>query len=235
VSADGSAFKEAAAKPAARPAPSANVANVDKPSPPATEDDLIAEESSGLPIPKRRTMSEGSKTPFRRELNANVPLDLSAVLGFYRRELSRLNWKEESNGAVVAPDNAKLAFSSSEGTAALTLGRKNGETSVNLVTRYPDAAAKAGIIAKPGQSKLLVSNPGDVEATVTINRQTVKVAAGAGMKGPDGAIIDLPPGKYKVSAKLPGKPASEDEIEVGANQTWGILVGPGGVLPMQVY
>jgi hypothetical protein len=80
-----------------------------------------------------------------------------------------------------------------------------------------------------------VSNPGDVEATVTINRQTVKVAAGAGMKGPDGAIIDLPPGKYKVSAKLPGKPASEDEIEVGANQTWGILVGPGGVLPMQVY
>ena len=65
---------------------------------PATEDDLIAEESGGLPMPKRHTMSEGTKTPFRRELNANVPLNLADVLGFYRRELGKLNWKEEIQG-----------------------------------------------------------------------------------------------------------------------------------------
>jgi hypothetical protein len=46
-------------------------------------------------------MSEGTKIPFRRELKASVPLELTDVLDFSRRELGKLNWKEESDGAVV--------------------------------------------------------------------------------------------------------------------------------------
>jgi hypothetical protein len=41
---------------------------------------------------------------------------------------------------------------------------------------------------------------------MTINKQTIKAAAGSGMKGPDGPTLDLPPGKYKFSIKLTGKP-----------------------------
>ena len=91
VTAEGSALEIAAAKPAAVPA---------RPPPckPATAEDLEAEESGGLPMPKRHTMSEGTKTPFRRELKASVPLELTDVLGFYRRELGKLNWKEEPKG-----------------------------------------------------------------------------------------------------------------------------------------
>ena len=63
----------------------------------------------------------------------------------------------------------------------------------------------------------------------------IKVAAGGGTKGPDGAMLDLPPGKHKFSIKMPGKPTSNDELEVGADQTWGLLIGPGGALPLQVY
>ena len=48
-------------------------------------------------------------------------------------------------------------------------------------------------------------------------------------------MLDLPPGKYKFSIKLPGKPAFNDELEVGADETWGLMIGPGGVLPLQVY
>jgi hypothetical protein len=225
VSADGSALKVAAGKLAT---PNTALQS-------ATEDDLVAEESGGLPVPKRHTLSDGAKTPFRRELNANVPLDLAVVLSFYRRELTKLNWKEESQSAEVAADKVNLAYTSPDGPALLTLGRKDGETIVSLAVKNPDAAAKAGVIPKSGQAKVLVTNPNEVEAVITINKQTIKIAAGAGTKGPDGAMLDLAPGKYKFSIKLAGKAASNDELKVGADETWGLLIGPGGALPMHVY
>ena len=231
VAADGSGLKVAATKPAA-PSGTAEPA---KARAPASAEDLEAEESGGLPVPKRHTMSEGTKTPFRRDLKASVPLDLTDVLGFYRRELGKLNWKEESKGAIIAADNAVIAYTSAEGQAVLKLGRKDGKTSVSLTVKNPDAAAKAGIIPKPGRAKLVIGNPNDVEAVVTINKQTIKVAAGVGAKAPDGPTLDLAPGKYPFSIKLPGKPAHNDELEVGADETWGLFIGPGGALPLLVY
>jgi hypothetical protein len=233
VSAHGSALEVAAAKPA-KDTPSNKAAAADTPSQAVTEDDLIAEETGGLPVPKRHTMTVGDKSPFRRQLNANVPLNLADVLGFYRRELGKLNWKEES-GAAITADSAKIAYTSAEGPGTLMLGRKDGETTVFLETRNPEAAAKAGIVAKPGQARLLVSNPNEVEAVLVINKQTIKAAAGSGIKAPDGPMLDLPPGKYKFSVKLAGKPAHDDELEVAADQTWGLFIGPGGALPLHVY
>ena len=232
VSADGPGLKMAVAKsdaPAAAPAAKAD-ANA-----PATADDLVAEESGGLPLPKRHTMSEGTKSTFRRELNAHVPLSLGDVLGFYRRELGKLNWKEEARGAVVAADRVDLAYTSPNGPAILKLGRKDGETTVNLAVRDPGAAAKAGVMPKPGQAKVLITNATDADVMLIINKRTLTAAPGAGTKAPDGPMLDLAPGKYNVSIKQAGKPARDDEIEVGADQTWGLLIGPGGALPLQVY
>jgi hypothetical protein len=231
VAATGSALKATSAKSAEPPdaAPAANAPSQ------ASAEDLEAEESGGLPVPKRHTMTDGTKTPFRRELNANVPLDLNAVLGFYRRELGKRDWKEQGNSPAVTPDSAVLAFTSADGPALLKLGRKDGETTVNLTVRNPDAAAKGGVMPKPGQVKLLISNPNESEAVITINKQTIKAAAGVGMKGPDGPVLELAPGKYKFSIKMPGKPASNDEINVGADETWGVLIGPNGALPLRVY
>lgn len=235
VTADGAALKVAGVKPAGDTPSADKTATADTASQPATEDDLIVEQSGGLPVPKRHTLAIGDKSPFRRTLTANVPLDLKIVLEFYRRELAKLNWKEETSGGVVATDSAAIAFSSAEGPATLKLSRKDNETIVNLATKDADAAAKGGVLPKPGQAKVLVTNPNDVEASITINKQTYKVAAGGGTKGPDGAMIDLPPGKYKFSTKLPGKPASSDELDVDADQTWSVLIGPGGALMLQVY
>jgi hypothetical protein len=201
----------------------------------ASAEDLEAEESGGLPVPKRHTLSEGTQTPFRRELKANVPLELTDVLGFYRRELSKLNWKEESKGAVAAPDNAAVAYASPEGPAVLKLGRKDGETSVSLVVRNPDAVAKSGIMPKPGQAKVMFGNINGAAAAITFNNKTINVAAGAGTKSPDGPMLDVPPGKYKYSIKLPGRPSESDVVEVGADETWGLMIGPGGVLALQAY
>ena len=98
VTADGSGLQVAAAK-SNEPSATASPAPA-----PASAEDLEAEESGGLPVPKRHTMSEGTTTPFRHELKASVPLALADVLGFYRRELGKRNWKEETQGAVVTAD-----------------------------------------------------------------------------------------------------------------------------------
>jgi hypothetical protein len=92
-------------------------------------------------------------------------------------------------------------------------------------------------VPKPGQSKLMFGNIGKSEATVSINQQTIKVAAGAGgPQSPRPPMIDLPPGKYRYAVKIAGGPARNDQIEIGAGDTWGVMIAPSGeVLPLQMY
>jgi hypothetical protein len=72
---------------------------------------------------------------------------------------------------------------------------------------------------------------------ITINKQTIKVAAGAGApQSPDGPTLDLPPGKYQYSLRVPGRPGRTYSITIAAGDSWGLMVGPTGeVLPMQMY
>ena len=212
---------------------------------PAKMTELEAAEDSGLPVPKQHTLSApgtwkapGGQSPFRRELDARVPAELGAVLAFYHGELAKRQWKEAAKGAVVMPDKVVLAFSSPEGPAVLKLGRQGGETTVNLALKNPAEAAKAGVLPAPGQVKLMFGNLGSTEAAITINTKTIKIAAGTGgPTSPNGPTLELPPGKYKYSLKIAGRPARTSELEVGADDTWGLMVPPGGdaVLPLQMY
>jgi hypothetical protein len=210
----------------------------------AVAETLEADPDSALPVPKQRTMTSigtakmpGSDAPFRKELEASVPAELNTVLAFYRSELGKRGWQETAEGAVVKPDQAQLAFTSPDGPATLKLGHKNGETSVNLAQKYPAAAAKADVVPKPGQSKLMFGNIGKSDATVSINKQTIKIAAGAGGPlSPRPPMIDLPPGKYQYALKIGAGPARNNQIEIGAGDSWGVMIGPGGdVLPLQMY
>jgi len=70
--------------------------------------------------------------------------------------------------------------------------------------------------------------------TVTINRQTLRVSPGAGKEG-NGPKLDLKPGTYKAIVKVPGKAAVSEDVKIVAGQTMGLLIGPGGILPLQVY
>jgi hypothetical protein len=199
--------------------------------------------SSALPIPKQHTMSSlgtakrpSGETPFRKELDASIPADLGSVLAFYRSELGKRGWKEASERTVIKPDLAQLAFSSPDGPATLKLGRNNSETTVNLVQKNPTAAAQADVMPKPGQARLMFGNIGNGDAILTINRQTVKIAAGSGApQSPKGPTLDLSPGKYPYAVKVAGLPVRNGMIEVAADDTWGIMVGPGGAMPLQLY
>ncbi|MBR0719456.1 hypothetical protein [Bradyrhizobium liaoningense] len=240
VSADGSGLRMAAAKPAS----TNKQASGNQPGPAKAAGPLESDPESALPVPKQRTSTSlgtaklpGIGAPFRRELEASVPAELSDVLAFYRAELGKLGWQEKPEGAMVAADRVQLAFASPQGPATLKLGRTNGETSVNLVQKNPDAATKADIMPKPGQAKLLLGNMGNQDAQLTINKQTIKISAGAGgPQSPKGPMLDLPPGKYQYALKIAGRPARNEAIELGAGDAWGLMVGPTGeVLPLQMY
>jgi hypothetical protein len=243
VSADGNGLVMANAKIAAKAAGSgASVSN--EPEAKAADEVLEAEADSPLPVPGKRTMRSvgtgkmpGSDAPFRRELEASVPATLNSVLVFYRSELGKRGWLETAEGAMVKPDQVQLAFTSPDGPATLKLGRSKGETSINLTQKYPAAAAKADVVPKPGQSKLMFGNIGKSDATVSINKQMIRIAAGAGgPQSPRPPMIDLPPGKYRYALKIAGGPARNNQIEIGAGDTWGLMIGPGGdVLPLQMY
>ena len=243
VSADGSGLVMANAKIAAKPGATGTAA-ANEPAAKTTDQPLEADPDSALPVPKQRTVTSmgtgkmpGSDAPFRRELEASIPAELNTVLGFYRSELGKRGWKEQADGALVKPDQVRLAFTSTDGPATLKLGRRNGETSVNLAQKYPAAATKADVLPKPGQAKLVFGNMGGSEAAVTINKQTIKIAGGAGgPQSPSRPMLELPPGKYQYSLKLAGRPARNDTVEVTADDAWGMMIAPSGeVLSLQIY
>ncbi|MBR0850395.1 hypothetical protein JQ543_21815 [Bradyrhizobium diazoefficiens] len=243
VSATGSGLIVATAKPVETKSTQAKSAE-SAPAQTKLAEPLKPDPDAALPVPTQRSSSgvsstklPGSDQSFRRELEASIPTDLADVLAFYRTELTKLGWQEKAEGATVTAERAELTFTSPDGPAVLKLGRARGETSVSLVQRNPQAAIKADIMPRAGQARLMLGNMGPKDASLTINNQTVKIAAGAGgPQSPKGPMLDLPPGKYQYALRMPGRPARTDTLTVAAGDAWGLLVGPSGdVLPLQMY
>jgi hypothetical protein len=206
----------------------------------AASDDI----ATGLPRPKPWVLTTAKNSPFIESVHLETPLNLAAVLGFYRVALSKRGWTE-NGGAVVEPDRAVIAFTTTDGPALLRLIHQNDRTIADLSLHKP-AAANARILPRPGQVRLMLGNGADEDAVLTINGQTIELAAGAGRdvtdtretgrKSPDSPEINLPPGKYKVTLKVASGAAQNREFEVAADETWALLVGPAGVpLPLRLY
>jgi hypothetical protein len=204
----------------------------------------IDDSVTGLPLPKPWFLRTAKDSALIKSVHVETPLDLAAVLGFYRAELSKRGWTE-NDGAVVAPDRAVIAFTTTDGPALLRLVHQDDRTIADLSLRKP-AAANAGILPRPGQVRLMLGNKTDEAAVITINTQTVTLAARAGdtlansgdaaVKLPDSQKIDLPPGKYKVTLTVASGAAQNREFEVAAGETGGLLVGPAGApLPVHLY
>jgi hypothetical protein len=166
----------------------------------AASDDVV----TSLPLPKPWFLRTAKNSLVIKSVHVETPLDLAAVLGFYRAELSKRGWTE-NDGAVVAPERAVIAFSTADGPALLRLIHQDDRTIADLSLRKP-AAVDAGILPRPGQVKLLFGNGMDEDAVITINELTIPLADRAGYeladsaadarKLPDSQKIDLSPGKY---------------------------------------
>jgi hypothetical protein len=196
----------------------------------AASDDL----ATALPLPKPWVLRTARTSAFIKSLHVETPLDLAAVLAFYRAELSKRGWME-NDGAAVEPGRAVIKFTTVNGPALLRLVHQDGRTIADLWLRQPAAFfEQTDIQPSPGQVKLMFGNATDEEAVVTINQQTIKLAAEAKLaKSPQ---IDLPPGKYKITLQVASGAAQSREFEVAAGEAWGLLVGPAGVaLPVRLY
>jgi hypothetical protein len=204
----------------------------------AADDDPV----TGLPRPKPWLLTTAKDSTFIKAFHVETPLHLAGVLRFYRLELSKHGWSE-NGGAVVGPDGAVIAFTTSDGPALLRLTRQDDRTTADLSLRKP-ADTNGAILPMPGQVRLLLGNATDEEAVITINEQTIKLSAHAKLteapatrrKSPDSQEINLPPGRYKVSLKIASGAAQNREFEFAADETWGLLAGPAGVpLPVHLY
>ncbi|MET3220495.1 hypothetical protein ABIE85_006818 [Bradyrhizobium diazoefficiens] len=192
--------------------------------------ELTPDPEAKLPAPTRysyrgthTTVVQGVKAPLRIRLEATVPAELGNVLAFYRTELSKLGWQEQRDGAVIAADHVQLAFASPLGPALLELHRKDSSTTVKLVQKNALVATDANVMPEPGQAKLVFANISKTDATLTINEQTIKRAAGA-----HAVSLDLQPGKYSYEMSVPGHPATTNVLDVAAGDTWELTVGPDG-------
>jgi hypothetical protein len=208
-----------------------------------SDDDAV----TGLPRPKPWFVTTAKNSTFIKAFHVETPLDLAGVLRFYRLALSKRGWTE-TDGAVIKSDGAVIAFTTSDGPALLRLSHQDDRTIADLSLRKP-AATDAAIPPMPippmsGQVRLLLGNDTDEEAVITINEQTIELAAGAkltvdtatGRRSPESREITLPPGKYKVSLKIASGAVQNREFEVAADETWGLVAGPAGVpLPLHLY
>ena len=196
------------------------------------DDDPVA----GLPRPKPWLLATAKNSMFIKAFHVETPLDLAGVLHFYRLELSKRGWSE-NGGAVVEPGRVVIAFTTSDGPALLRLTHQDGRTIADLSLRKPAAADAAilpmPILPIPGRARLLLGNDTDEEAVITINEQTIELAAGTkladdlatGRKSPESQEIEIASGAVQ-----------NREFEVAADETWGLVAGPAGVLlPLHLY
>lgn len=184
-----------------------------------------ADPDADMPVPKQHsffssstTHATGIEVPLRVGLETHVPAQLSDVLAFYREELAKRGWEEKPESAEVAADHAQLAFASPKGPATLKLGRAKDETTVSLIQRNTEAAAKANLLPIAGQARLIFGYLAPDVASLTINDQTIKIAGG--INHPQ--TLDLPPGKYSYQLVVSGYRLRTDTITVASGEAWSL-------------
>ncbi|MBR1151716.1 hypothetical protein [Bradyrhizobium sp. JYMT SZCCT0428] len=140
----------------------------------AASDDLV----SGLPRPKPWVVTTGKSSRFIDAVHVETPLDLAGTLRFYREALAKRGWTE-NEGAVIERDKATITFATKDGPAQLRLTRQGDRTIADLSQRKP-ADADGDILPMPGQMRLRLGNGAKEAAVITVNQQTINLAAGAG-------------------------------------------------------
>lgn len=200
-----------------------------------TADQLEADEAAGLPVPKQSTSKGSEKSMFRVSALADVEAPLQAVLGFYRRELGKRSDWQQQNEDKDSTGATRVRYATPEGPAVLTLSEKSHVTSVVLLVRKQKEAQASGLMPKPGQVRILIGNVLDKDAKISFGKTSVTVGAGKGAEAPDGPTLEVKPGTYTVTVQSKGLSAPPETISVAGDEIWGLMIGPGGILPLPMY
>ncbi|MBX7167653.1 MAG: hypothetical protein K1X74_15085 [Pirellulales bacterium] len=202
---------------------------------PAAPEELEPEDIDGLPIPTELSQYAQESSQFRRVITATTEAPLAKLVEFYRRHLPAAGWKEVTGQARIADDMAQLVFSKQQDSVAVSLTASGEETQIELATRSPAAAKKAGVLPKPGKARVIFANAAEADAKVDFGGSPFPIKAGIGLEKPDGPAFDVGPGNYTVKVTLKGQPVITEKITLGADETWGVLIGEQGLLPLRIY
>jgi hypothetical protein len=156
----------------------------------ALPQDLAAgPESAGLPRPERikSAGTTGSADSIKREAHALIPAELGPVLAFYRRELGKKGWVEQSKDTVVTADRASLAFTSPEETATMQIGRKYDLTIVQIDVQVLPSVITARAKAKKEADDRFIKDA-LAFGQAAIAEADAKRAAAQAARGPETAL-----------------------------------------------
>jgi hypothetical protein len=176
----------------------------------ALPQDLTAgQESAGLPKPERikSAGTTGSADSIKREAHALIPAELGPVLAFYRRELGKKGWTEQSKDTVVTADRAALVFTSPEESATMQLGRKYDLTTVQIdVQVLPSVIAARAKAKKEADDRFIKEALAFGQAAIA--EANGKRAAAQAARGPEAPLRPMD----NSTAPIP-VPDSASEIE----------------------
>jgi len=198
---------------------------------------LVEEEGFLVPSDNTHWQPEDWQSDLRQTAAFASPSDIDALVELYETELPKQGW--EFIGYSMAGLEAHLYFEGADGQEFFVDLKSEGSlTGVELVIRNPAAAAEIGMVMPPdGQGRIYFGSVVEEEATVTVEGQDLTLPPGDMMETLDDAqYVDVSPGAYTVTADIPGMDeAASEEVEVGDGEVWTVLVGPGGLLPIQAY
>ena len=194
--------------------------------------ELGVENKDGFPMPDDYTSYASEGSNFRTSIEASSPSDLGTLTEFFQTQLADSGWTlEDGEGTDTS---ATLRFSGPDGDLTLDL-TAGDETTISMVLKDAAAAEEAGILPPAGQARVYLVNFADIDLTVSINGEEIDVAAGAGMESPEDApTLDLSPGEYEVTTTVDGNSVT-DQITLGADEVWGLLLDEQGALPLQMF
>jgi hypothetical protein len=195
--------------------------------------ELTAIDQDGLPLPSDYTGYSSESSPFRSGLSFTSPSPVESLADLLQAELIDRGY-EVVDTSEDDPETT-IVFDGPEGALRLTLKSGGSETEGHLVSKNAEAAAAAGILPPAGQARVYLINPSEQDLSVLINDQTFDIPAGAGMESPDDAPhLDLRPANYRVTTSAGGSSVN-DEITVGTDEVWSLLLDEHGALPLQMY
>ncbi len=188
---------------------------------------LVAIEKNGLPIADGMGNNGSTATQFSKAVNFSAPNSVADIVAFYRTELIKKGWKEDT--AKVSDAEAELSFTAPEGPAKLTVKRNGDMSDAELTLTEKSKAAASPLAPKPGMVKLVFANMSDKAADVSIAGKHVKLAARQGGAAPDGPTIEVKPGDF--TAQVKGfKP---EAFTARPDEIWMVGVGPGGLMAIK--
>lgn len=196
---------------------------------------LTAEDRDGLPVPSDAEGYSSERTPFRRVLTTRSPSSLARLAEFYRAELTKAGWQEETPDSAPSETAWQSEFTGPGGRLVAKLTRGDEGTEVELALKDAAAAKQAGVLPAAGKAMVMFANEGDAPVKVTFGGKPFTVKPGVGTKKPDGPSFEVAPGKYTVQVQVGNRPPVSEKLELGPDQSWGVVILDGQILALQAY